>query len=178
MIYCQHLIFAYWSELVLDQFFSHHNLFYLPWGNGDSYAVTLQGVYGLRRAFALAGAKTLIATLWEIPVYASVILIERFFDNLERYMGKAAALKEAQMYLQGISVATLDRLPNGAGIKALTELHGTNYNLDDAFQPFRHPYFWAAWICQGDTGAMKYVMAKDLGKFTVEGKVVNLRLKA
>uniref|UniRef100_UPI00286DA8BF CHAT domain-containing protein n=1 Tax=Chamaesiphon sp. VAR_48_metabat_403 TaxID=2964700 RepID=UPI00286DA8BF len=134
-------------------------------------------VYGLRRAFALAGAKTLIATLWEIPVYASVILIERFLDNLERYMGKAAALKEAQIYLRDIDVATLDRIPNGAGIDALTELHGKNHDLDDAFQPFSHPYFWAAWICQGDTGAMKYVIARDIGKFTIDGKVVNLRIQ-
>jgi lipopolysaccharide biosynthesis regulator YciM len=134
-----------------------------------------EGVYGLRRAFALAGAKTLVATLWEIPVYASVILVERFIDNLERYMGKAAALKEAQMYLRDLTVATLDLLP--AGKTALAELHGTNYDLDDSFQPFSHPYFWAAWICQGDTGAMKYVIAKDLGKFTIEGKVVNLRIQ-
>jgi tetratricopeptide (TPR) repeat protein len=138
---------------------------------------TGEGVYGLRRAFALAGAKTLIATLWEIPVYASVILIERFLDNLERSMGKAAALKEAQMYLRDIDAATLDRIPNGAGIDALTELHGKNYDLDDAFQPFSHPYFWAAWICQGDTGAMKYVIAKDLSKFKIGGKVINLRIQ-
>lgn len=142
---------------------------------GDT--ITGEGVYGLRRAFALAGAKTLIATLWEIPVYASVILIERFLDNLERTMGKAAALKEAQMYLRDIDVATLARIPNGAGIKALTELHGEKYNLDDAFQPFSHPYFWAAWICQGDTGAMKYVIARDIGRFKIGGKVVNLRIQ-
>jgi tetratricopeptide (TPR) repeat protein len=134
-----------------------------------------EGVYGLRRAFALAGAKTLIATLWEIPVYASVILIERFIDNLESYMGKAAALKEAQMYLRDIDVATLDLMP--VGKIALAELHGTNYDLDDSFQPFSHPYFWAAWICQGDTGAMKYVIAKDLDKFSIDGKVVNLRIQ-
>jgi CHAT domain len=134
-----------------------------------------EGVYGLRRAFALAGTKTLVATLWEIPVYASVILIERFIDNLERYMGKAAALKEAQLYLRDLTVAQIDLI--SAGKTALAELHGTNYDLDDSFQPFSHPYFWAAWICQGDTGAMKYVIAKDLGKFTIEGKVVNLRIQ-
>ena len=36
-------MFLYWSELVLDQLFSHHNLFYLHWGDAYSYAVTLQG---------------------------------------------------------------------------------------------------------------------------------------
>jgi tetratricopeptide (TPR) repeat protein len=112
-----------------------------------------EGVYGLRRAFTLAGAKTLVATLWEIPVYASVILVERYIDNLERYMGKAAALKEAQLYLRDITVAQLELMPTGK--TALAELHGTNYDLDDSLQPFAHPYFWAAWICQGDTGAMK-----------------------
>ena len=134
-----------------------------------------EGVYGLRRAFTLAGAKTLVATLWEIPVYASVILIERFIDNLERCMGKAAALKEAQLYLRDLTVAQLDLIP--AGKTALAELYGTNYDLDDSFQPFSHPFFWAAWICQEDTGAMKYVIARDIGKFTIDGKVVNLRIQ-
>ena len=136
-----------------------------------------EGVYGLRRAFALAGAKTLIATLWEIPVYASVILIERFIDNLERYMGKAAALKEAQMYLRDLTVATLDTMP--AGKTALAELHGSNYHLqlDRSLQPFSHPFFWAAWICQGDTGAMGYVIAKNIGKYSIDGKIVNLRIR-
>ena len=82
-----------------------------------------EGVYGLRRAFTLAGAKTLVATLWEIPVYASVILIERFIDNLERYMGKAAALKEAQLYLRDLTVAQIDLIPAGKNGTSRTTWH-------------------------------------------------------
>jgi hypothetical protein len=28
-----------------------------------------------------------------------------------------------------------------------------------------------------DTGAMKYVIARDIGKFSIDGKVVNLRIQ-
>ena len=136
-----------------------------------------EGVYGLRRAFAIAGAKTLIATLWEIPVYASIILIERFLDNLERNVGKAAALKEAQTYLREISIANLKQLPAGHDALAeLGKLHGKSYHLNDSHQPFTHPYFWAAWICQGDTGTMRYLIAKNLGQHKVNGQVTGLRV--
>jgi tetratricopeptide (TPR) repeat protein len=105
-----------------------------------------EGVYGLRRAFSIAGAKTTITTLWKIPVLASVILVERFFDNLQKQkMGKGEALIEAQIYLR---TRTQDDL--GAS-KSLDEFKNENYDLKGVEYPFAHPFFWAAWICQGET---------------------------
>jgi CHAT domain-containing protein len=119
-----------------------------------------EGVYGLRRAFTLAGAKTTISTLWAIPVLASVILVERFFDNLQK-MGKGAALIEAQTYL---STRTQDDLrASKSGQDALDELNRENYDLNGVECPFAHPYFWAAWICQGETGRIDYVTTEALG---------------
>jgi tetratricopeptide (TPR) repeat protein/CHAT domain-containing protein len=110
-----------------------------------------EGVYGLRRAFTLAGAKTLIATLWSIPVLASVVLVERFFDNLQiRKMEKGVALIEAQTYLRTRTQADLNE--SRSGMDALAELEKANYDLAGVDCPFAHPYFWAAWVCQGETG--------------------------
>jgi CHAT domain-containing protein len=135
-----------------------------------------EGVYGLRRAFTLAGAKTLIATLWEIPVLASVILVERFFDNLQIHkMGKGAALVAAQTYLRDITKEQLHQTE--AGRAALAELQKANYDLEGIECPFAHPYFWAAWICQGETGQMAYTTTRAIGEFKVDGQRVNLRLK-
>jgi CHAT domain-containing protein len=133
-----------------------------------------EGVYGLRRAFSIAGAKTTIATLWAIPVLASVILVERFFDNLQK-MGKGAALIEAQTYLR---TRTQDDLrASRSGRDALDELKEKNYDLNGVECPFTHPFFWAAWICQGETGQMEYMNTQALGEFKIDGKIVNLRLK-
>jgi tetratricopeptide (TPR) repeat protein len=113
-----------------------------------------EGVYGLRRAFSIAGAKTTIATLWNIPVLASVILVEKFFDNLQIHkMGKGAALLEAQKYLRTRSQDELKQTQSG--LDALDELKAAKYDLEGVTYPFAHPYFWAAWICLGETGAME-----------------------
>src|SRR5262249_31723448 len=41
-----------------------------------------EGVFGLRRAFVLAGARTLVMSLWKVPDLPTALLMDRFYDNL------------------------------------------------------------------------------------------------
>jgi CHAT domain-containing protein/Tfp pilus assembly protein PilF len=59
-----------------------------------------EGVFGLRRAFVLAGARTLVMSLWEIPDKETVHLMEGFYRRALAGLPRAAALREAQLELR------------------------------------------------------------------------------
>ena len=114
-----------------------------------------EGVFGLRRAFAVAGCKALIMSLWEVPTRASLLLMDRFLSDVERGLGKREALLKAQSYIRTITIKELRQLPLGCDIiaqfieeKKVISEEFIKTNPD--YQLLSHPYFWGAWISQGE----------------------------
>jgi CHAT domain-containing protein len=59
-----------------------------------------QGVYGLRRAFIVAGAETLVMSLWKVNDETTRVLMEAYYHNLLAGQGRAMALREAMRWVR------------------------------------------------------------------------------
>ncbi|PSB01852.1 CHAT domain-containing protein [Merismopedia glauca] len=111
-----------------------------------------EGIFGLRRAFALAGAKTLIMSLWDVPVKVTMLLMDKLFEIYHSKLEISIALQEAQKYIRNLTIEEVEKLEIGRDI--LTEIQKaetipSERMIQKSDRPFQHPYYWGAWICQG-----------------------------
>lgn len=83
-----------------------------------------EGVFGLRRAFTQAGAKSLVMSMWAVPDRETQELMVAFYTNLlSGKMNRAQALRQAAL----------------AQMQVVKARHG------DA-----HPFFWGAFVFLGE----------------------------
>ncbi|ASC70046.1 TPR repeat family protein [Halomicronema hongdechloris C2206] len=79
-----------------------------------------EGVYGLRRAFAIAGAESQLMSLWQVSDFGTQSLMARYYEKLMAGMGRSEALRAVQ----------LEMIREGGR--------------------YSRPYYWAAFILAGD----------------------------
>jgi CHAT domain-containing protein len=83
-----------------------------------------EGIYGLRRAFTQAGAKSLVMSLWEVPDRETKELMVSFYQNLQSgKMNRAEALRHAVLKQR--------------------QTVNARYGSD-------HPYYWGAFVFLGE----------------------------
>jgi CHAT domain-containing protein len=58
---------------------------------------TGEGVYGLRRAFFLAGAETLVMSLWPVSDVVTQEMMTAYYSGLKAGAGRGNALRQAQL---------------------------------------------------------------------------------
>lgn len=56
-----------------------------------------EGVYGLRRAFGLAGAESLLMSLWPVSDYTTRTSMTTYYRNLKQGMGRGDSLRQMQL---------------------------------------------------------------------------------
>ncbi len=88
-----------------------------------------EGIYGLRRAFVIAGSQTQIISLWKVDDEGTKDLMVAYYRKLlEEKKGRSQGLRELQL-----------EMINGE--------KGDNY---------RHPYYWSSFILSGDSSGVKF----------------------
>jgi CHAT domain-containing protein len=122
-----------------------------------------EGVFGLRRAFVLAGARTLVMSLWKVSDLSTAMLMQRFYENLlYRNLDRDESLREAQFYIRDLTVGeiraqwlhteAIELL--AAGDKRIASYYQRLARKPDEYRPFEEPYYWGGFICQGSTKPM------------------------
>ena len=87
-----------------------------------------EGVMGLRRAFRMAGAKSLVMSLWKVPDQETQELMIEFYNNYRESGKITASLRASQLELK-------NRAGDEGGLL--------------------HPFYWAAFICEGGVESAK-----------------------
>jgi len=100
-----------------------------------------EGVLGFARAFAFAGARTTIASLWSVQDQSTAGLMARFYDARSAHAEAAVALREAMLAMIRARPSADAGTRRGVG----------GLSPHDAAPPAppAHPYYWAAFQVYG-----------------------------
>ncbi len=110
-----------------------------------------EGMISMAHAFNYAGSKSVLTSLWKVDEYASIMITEAFYKNLEKGMSKDVALQRAKLYY-----------------------------LTKAYGRMLVPQYWAGLVIMGDTNSIEFKKNKSpyllvLGFLLIAGGVFYLK---
>lgn len=100
-----------------------------------------EGVIGLSRAFMLAGAKSVIVSLWSVESSSTAELMKSFYTHLKSGKTKEAALRLAKADLKNNGGTNIDQSRRGLSVVGRSQ-----HDQADKSRPF----FWAPFILIGE----------------------------
>ncbi len=122
-----------------------------------------EGVFGLRRAFMLVGAKAVVMSLWQVADLPTTLLMIQFYRNLtQKCQCIHDSLRDAQRYLKRITISELHaNCHTDEIIETLcTRDQGIRQTVDwynqqpQSYRPFEAPFYWGGFICVGKSTSL------------------------
>jgi len=122
---------------------------------------------GFPAAFLQAGAQCVLSSLWAVNDLASMLLMDRFWENLSKGYTISSSLRNAQQWLRGAPDDRGEALTNSDMLLALLEsdefehafdspqartkcLRKARYSVPkDGSPPFAAPIYWAPFVLSG-----------------------------
>jgi CHAT domain-containing protein len=113
-----------------------------------------EGVFGLKRALLLAGARTQVLSLWKVDDRATQTLMSAFYRRLLAGEDRAVAMGAVQQdMLHGRLTAkgptTVHAADRGARVRTPEKGPVTQVG-------WRHPYYWASFTVSGAAGPVEF----------------------
>ncbi|MHA1778493.1 MAG: tetratricopeptide repeat protein, partial [Candidatus Heimdallarchaeaceae archaeon] len=85
-----------------------------------------EGYIGFAQALFIAGARSVVLSLWKVDDRATMLLMNRFYRNIiKKGYSKSYAIREAKLWLK-------------------------DYTAKNGEKPYEHPFYWAGFILMGD----------------------------
>ena len=124
-----------------------------------------EGFVGFTQALLMSGTRSVCLSLWKVDDTATALLMQRFYANLlgrraglTGPMPKAEALREAKIWLRGLSRADVLALTaelsggveRGKGCQGRRPPDRACPAGGDNDRPYASPHFWAAFVLAGD----------------------------
>ena len=125
--------------------------------------ITGEGVFGLQRAFKMAGAKTIMMTLWQVNDRATNLFMTSFFRHYSQGMSKRQAFRLAQQEVRNYTgegssddskalMSGKERMQSKSNLTSHQPSEVSGQKSDVSGQksgvshPYASPYYWAGFI--------------------------------
>jgi CHAT domain-containing protein len=115
-----------------------------------------EGLLGFAQALLHKGARSVVLSRWKVPDTATALLMQRYYQNilgrragLKGPLPRAEGLREAKQWLRQLSKADVAQLQGQLPRVRGEEREGQPAPVAPG-RPFEAPYYWAAFILNGD----------------------------
>ncbi|MCJ8281062.1 MAG: CHAT domain-containing protein [Rivularia sp. ALOHA_DT_140] len=108
-------------------------------------------IASLAYSFMNKGAKSVIASLWQVADNSTSELMQNFYQNLaenKQNITKAEAMRLAQLQLLYNKEVAIDDIKRAGGV--IVESKSPSSGKKSASKTFAHPYYWAPFVLIGN----------------------------
>jgi len=111
---------------------------------------------GVPTALLTGGAKAVVAPMWKVDEFSTVVFMEHFYERLKDVKTVAEALRRAQIALRNLTTSELlekldailaKPVSSKRKIESYREFLVRNFTASDF--PYSHPYYWSAFSLIG-----------------------------